>query len=330
MTLKKNTSNVLLHLLNGCTNSAELYRKMEGSITVRSLQRSLTTLTEGGVVDRHGPSNNPSYTVNHGKMLNLAVPTAVLENPDRPESKLNHDFIAWLSSNSAKELASAVRATRKHDKKLVKSKLTKKELEHLTIELSWKSSALEGNTYTLLDTELLLTEGVKAANKTDFETQMILNHKEAVSFIMNNTELFLGRIKFSTIEEMHRLISYNLGIGQGVRKRIVRITASNYQPISNPHQIREAADEFLSVVSNQKDPFVRALLAFSFFPYLQAFEDGNKRTGRMLANAILISMVGQGFSLRRIDAKELALAYLAFYEFNSVKGLSRILQAELW
>jgi len=207
--------------------------------------------------------------------------------------------------------------------------MTPKELEHLTIELSWKSSALEGNTYTLLDTQLLIMEGIKAKNRTEFETQMILNHKNAIAFIVENKELFNRNIKFSTIEELHRIISSNLGIENGIRKRLVRITASNYEPLSNPHQLREKADDILEIINKSENPFMKSLLALSLLPYLQAFEDGNKRTGRMLANAILISSVGKGFSLRKTDTRKLALAYLSFYEFNSINSLSKILQTEL-
>jgi Fic family protein len=77
------------------------------------------------------------------------------------------------------------------------------------------------------------------------------------------------------------------------------------------------------------NPYIKSLLALALIPYLQIFEDGNKRTGRMLANAILISTIARGFSLRKVSAKELATAYLAFYELNSLLGLHKILNAEL-
>ena len=207
--------------------------------------------------------------------------------------------------------------------------MSAKELEHLTVELSWKSSALEGNTYTLLDTQLLVVEGVKAKNKTEFETQMIMNHKNAIAFITQNKELFNEELAFSTVEELHKIIAHNLGIEKGVRKKLVRITASNYTPLTSPHQLREYADKVLGIISRAQTPFARALLALALIPYLQTFEDGNKRTGRMLANALLISSIGRGFSLRKVTPKQLALAYLSFYEFNSMVGISKILKAEL-
>lgn len=207
--------------------------------------------------------------------------------------------------------------------------ISAKELEYLTIELSWESSALEGNSYTLLDTQLLLSEGLKAKNRTEFETQMILNHKNAISFIVEHKDLFSDAITFRTVEELHRIIGYNLGINSGVRKRVVKISASNYTPPSSPHQLREYADKILGIINRTSNPYTKALLVLALVPYLQTFEDGNKRTGRMLANAILISTIGTGFSLRTVSARELALAYLSFYEFNSIRHLGEILSAEL-
>ncbi len=188
---------------------------------------------------------------------------------------------------------------------------------------------MEGNTYSLLDTELLLVRGVRAKNKTSFETQMVLNHKAAIEFIVEHPKLFRDKITFATVEEIHKRISHNLGIKAGIRRRVVKITASNYEPPTAPAKLRESADSILTAINQQKDPFAKALIALSFMPYLQPFEDGNKRIGRILANAILLHSVGGGFSLRSTDAKQLALAYLSFYEFNSLATLAKILKSEV-
>lgn len=326
MTLNKTSAFVLLHLLKGAATAAVISRELP-AVDVRSVQRALTRLVEMGLIARSGSSNNPTYSLNYDTVLQQAIPAKLLENEERPEVGFNFGLIDWLEGlrqarlNSLSGVASSVASAN--------TPMTAKELEHLTIELSWKSSALEGNTYTLLDTQLLLMEGVKAKNRTEFETQMILNHKDAIAFIVANSELFTDAITFRTVEELHHIIGKNLGIDAGVRKRLVRITASNYVPLSNPHQLREQADRILAVISQAQQPFTRALLALALVPYLQIFEDGNKRTGRMLANALLIHTVSRGFSLRKTEARELALAYLAFYEFNSLQGLSKVLRAEL-
>jgi len=326
MRLNKNTLYILLFLLSGAATAPEVSKKIPG-LDIRSVQRALERLTQLNLIERSGPKNNPSYAVNYSHLLMAAIPAKILEDENRPESSFNHELIDWLHEVPISQLEQRFHST--HASINTQHKISAKELEYLTVELSWKSSALEGNTYTLLDTQLLLIEGIKAKNRTEFETQMILNHKDAISFIVENPELFSGKINFATVEQLHKVIGRNLGIAPGVRKRLVKISASNYIPLANPHQLRESADMILEVINRSTDPFLRSLMALSLVPYLQIFEDGNKRTGRMLANAILISAVGKGFSLRKVSARELALAYLAFYEFNSVKFLSEILSTEL-
>jgi len=328
MDLNKNTSYVLIHILNGNDTAKKISEQMQ-SIDVRSIQRALTRLTSLELLTRVG-TNHPTYKVNYEKLFNLNITDKLLENENRPISIFNHGLINWLHKVPIDRLELIFKnyfekqAVAEHPEQM-----TAKELEYLTIELSWKSSALEGNTYTLLDTQLLLLKGIKAKNKTEFEAQMILNHKNAIAFIIENKELFGNDIKFRTIEELHKIIGNNLGIGSGVRKQLVRITASNYEPLSNPHQLRENADIVLEIINKTPNPYIKALLALALVPYLQVFEDGNKRTGRMLANAIMINFVNRGFSLRKTDARRLAIAYLAFYEFNSINALSKILQTEL-
>lgn len=327
MKLNKSSSFVLLYLLKGYATAPAISEQLK-TVDIRSIQRSLLKLVELDVIKRKGV-NSPTYSVNYEKLVTLDIPEKLLENEDRPTTTLNHDFIEWVSrleASTLDKLFSNGFTTRTDN---ADKKMSPRDLEFLTIELSWKSSALEGNTYTLLDTQLLLTEGIKAKNRTEFETQMILNHKNAISFIIENGELFTSQIAFSSVEELHRIIAHNLGIESGVREKIVRISSSNYEPLAGPQQIRENADTILSTISRAKNPFTRALLALALIPYLQGFEDGNKRTGRMLANALLINSVGRGFSLRKTEARTLALAYLSFYEFNSFDALNNILSAEL-
>lgn len=328
MNLNKNTSYVLIHVLNGNNTAAEVKSKFQ-DIDIRSIQRALNRLTELGILTRKG-TNNPSYSVNYNNLLVFSIADKLLENENRPKSMFNHELIDWLLKLEKDELESILKSSSISKLKANHSEpMSAKELEYLTVELSWKSSALEGNTYTLLDTQLLLVEGIKAKNRTEFETQMILNHKNAIAFIIENKDLFSGKIKFSTLEELHKIIGNNLGIDNGIRKKLVKITASNYEPIANPHQLREYANRSLDIINKASDPYIKSVLALALIPYLQAFEDGNKRTGRMLANAILISSANTGFSLRKTDAKKLALAYLSFYEFNSINALSKVFEAEL-
>lgn len=326
MRLNKNTSFALIHLLGGANSAAQITAQMP-TPNLRSVQRALARLTEGGVIKRHGGVNDPRYRLDYAKVVSQPINAAILEDLRRPNSFLNSALLEWLLSSDSLALAETFPAG-----ELVtagRREMTKRELAYLTVEFSWKSSALEGNTYSLLDTEMLLIKGVRAKNKTNFETQMVLNHGSAMEFIFEHPELFKDEIVFAAVEEIHRRLSYNLDITPGIRRQLVKISASNYEPLGNPARLRECTDSVLVAISRQRDPFVKALLAFSCLPYLQPFEDGNKRVGRILANAVLIHSAGRAISLRSIDAKKLALAYLSFYEFNSLDALAKILAEAL-
>ena len=325
MKLNKNNAAVLSQLLNGDCKAVEITEKLPNT-SQRSVQRSLVALSQGKLINRRGV-NNPSYSLNYSQIIANPVPEKILLDNNRPASFFNFKLVEWLLKND-QFLCSIFDSTKKPNFSK-QPMMTKRDREYLTVDLSWKSSELEGNTYSLLDTELLLVKGLKAKNKTSFETQMIINHKQALEFVFDNTELFKENISLSIVETIHKLISYNLSIKSGIRKKIVKISASNYQPLTPPHQLREQLQAILSGINRQKNPFNKSLLAFSLIPYLQAFEDGNKRVGRILANAILISTINSGFSLKNTDGRQLSLAYLAFYEFGSLGALAKILKSEI-
>jgi len=323
MKLNRNASYSLLAVLQGKATASEVNQWLKIN-TTRSTQRALETLHAHNLVLKSGPSNNPKYAPSYQNILLNSIDTKMLEDEKRPSSTYRYALLDYLEMTSKDTLDELLNLPKRDIKDL-----GKKELEHLTIELSWKSSALEGNTYSLLDTELLLKEGLRAKEKTDFETQMILNHKEAIDFIRENPELFKEEICSQSVIELHKIIGKNIGIKSGVRKRTVHISSSNYQPETDPHKLKESLDRTLGIINNHNNPFIKSLLALALIPYLQHFEDGNKRTGRLMSNAILISYLGYGYSLRNVDAKDLALAYLSFYEINNLEPLYKIFINEI-
>ena len=120
--------------------------------------------------------------------------------------------------------------------------LHQKELERFVIELSWKSSKIEGNTYTLLDTERLIREGIPAADRSRDETTMILNHKKAFDFALAHKDMYRGDLTHASIEHIHRLLVEDLRIEIGLRRAPVGITGTVYRPLENQFQIREAME----------------------------------------------------------------------------------------
>ena len=122
--------------------------------------------------------------------------------------------------------------------------ILKKEYERLLIELSWKSSQIEGNTYSLLDTEILIKENIEATGHKKEEAIMILNHKRALEFIFENKDYF-NELSLKKIEELHYLLTQNLNVNKGLRKTPVGITGTNYKPLSNELEIKEAMEKLI-------------------------------------------------------------------------------------
>ena len=192
----------------------------------------------------------------------------------------------------------------------------KKELERLTIELSWKSSQMEGNTYTLLDTELLLTKEIKASGHSAQEVDMILGHKNALDYILSNPIKFTN-LNADAIRTVHSLIVKNLGISEDWRKILVGITGTAYKPIDNQWKIQEAVEDSCVAINNEPAPVVKAFLAGALIAYIQPFVDGNKRTGRLITDAILWAHDWCPLSYRSIDEAEYKKAMLLIYEQNN-------------
>ena len=199
----------------------------------------------------------------------------------------------------------------------------RKEMERLGIDLSWKSSQIEGNTYSLLETERLLRESKTAEGKTKEEAVMLLNHKDALRFILNNPD-YLQTLTLSHIEDIHTLLTKELSVDKGIRHRRVGITGTNYYPLDNEFQIREAMNDMCDLVNSRENVFEKALLALLLLSYIQAFSDGNKRTARITSNAILIANGYCPLSFRTVDSVDYKKAMLIFFEQNNLYAFKQI------
>jgi Fic family protein len=199
----------------------------------------------------------------------------------------------------------------------------RKEMERLGIDLSWKSSQIEGNTYSLLETERLLKEKQTANGKTKEEAIMLLNHKDALDFILDVPD-YLKEISVARIEEIHALLTKELGLERNIRYRRVGITGTNYTPLDNEFQIREALEDTCRLINGKNNVFEKALLALVLLSYIQAFTDGNKRTARITSNGILIAFGYCPISFRTVDSIDYKKAMLMFYEQNNIAAFKKI------
>ena len=200
---------------------------------------------------------------------------------------------------------------------------TDEEMERLGIDLSWKSSQIEGNTYSLLETERLLRESKTADGKTKEEAVMLLNHKDALRFVLDNPD-YLQQLTVSHIEDIHQLLTKELSVDRGIRHRRVGITGTNYRPLDHEFQIREAMHDTCDLINSRDNVFEKALLALVLLSYIQAFSDGNKRTARITSNAILIANGYCPLSFRSVDSIDYKKAMLIFYEQNNLYAFKQI------
>ena len=199
----------------------------------------------------------------------------------------------------------------------------RKEMERLGVDLSWKSSQIEGNTYSLLETERLLKDKQTASGKTKEEAIMLLNHKDALDFVLNVPD-YLKEISVHRIEDIHSILTKELGVDRNIRHRRVGIIGTNYRPLDNEFQIREALEDTCTLINGKENVFEKAILALVLLSYIQAFTDGNKRTARITSNAILIANGYCPISFRTVDSIDYKKAMLMFYEQNNIAAFKKI------
>ena len=198
-----------------------------------------------------------------------------------------------------------------------------KEMERLGVDLSWKSSQIEGNTYSLLETERLLKDKQTASGKTKEEAIMLLNHKDALDFVLDVPD-YLKELSVHRIEDIHSILTKELGVDRNIRHRRVGITGTNYRPLDNEFQIREALEDTCTLVNGKDNVFEKAILTLVLLSYIHAFVDGNKRTARITSNAILIANGYCPISFRTVDSIDYKKAMLMFYEQNNIAAFKKI------
>jgi len=201
--------------------------------------------------------------------------------------------------------------------------LYKKDMERLAIDLSWKSSQIEGNTYSLLETERLLKEKKTASGKSKDEAVMLLNHKDAIDFIVENPD-YLNTLTIARIEDIHGILAKELNVDRNIRRRRVGITGTNYIPLDNEFQIREALEGVCRLVNSRDNVFEKSILLLFMISYIQPFNDGNKRTARIVSNAQLIAAGYCPISFRTVDSIDYKKAMLLFYEQNNITVFKEI------
>lgn len=230
---------------------------------------------------------------------------------------------SYLNENELSQLEEWGTATQKQQPA---GTYAKQILTRLLIDLSWSSSKLEGNTYSLLDTRRLINFDEEAEGKEHLEAQMILNHKDAIEFLVNSA----GDIGFNryTILNLHGLLANNLlddpsATGR-LRQIAVGIEKSVFEPLGIPQLIDECFEQVLASASAINNPFEQALFVMVQLPYLQPFDDVNKRVSRLAANIPFIKSNLAPLSFNDLPNKYYTEAILGVYELNDISMLKDI------
>lgn len=298
-----------------------------------TLKRMIAAGIKAGDIVAEGKARATRYRLSPQAQLlmplNLDTYFALEVDERQVQSSYNFDLINGLlaetrlfSDKDQVHLDALQEEFRQHISELTDNEY-RKEMERLGIDLSWKSSQIEGNTYTLLETERLLRESKTAEGKSKEEAVMLLNHKDALSFVLDNPD-YLKELTVSHIEDIHQLLTKDLSIDKGLRRHRVGITGTNYHPLDNEFQIREAMREACELINSKSNIFEKALLTLVLLSYIQPFSDGNKRTARITSNAILIANDYCPLSFRSVDSIDYKKAMLIFYEQNSLYAFKQI------
>jgi hypothetical protein len=309
--------------------------------TRRTLQRHLLSLVNGGQVARVGQGRATRYRVPTVSQGNSGVSfSAEAESVlghirrriiDRTPVGYDSGFLAAYEPNRSSYLLPSIRDELQQMGQTLSTAdaagtHARKVFDRLLIDLSWNSSRLEGNTYSLLETERLLEHGQRALGKDARDTQMILNHKAAIELLVDQAE-FLGFNRY-TILNLHALLSENLlpdpQAGGRLRTIPVAVGGSVFHPLAAPDEIAICFDEILAKASQIRDPFEQAFFAMVHIPYLQPFEDVNERVSRLSANIPLIRHNLLPISFVDVPQQDYVDGVLSTYELQDIRPLREV------
>jgi len=314
-------------------SSGEIYDGLHADIGYATVKRILNQLLAEDLIVTSGRGKATRYEISPSYALLCPIDIAKYFGKEQDDRQIKQNFDFSLINDVLRK-ASLFDAREQDRLHLLHEKFKKniaglsateytREMERLAIDLSWKSSQIEGNTYTLLETERLLREKETAEGKPKDDATMLLNHKEAIDFIISEPD-YVVPLTVRAIEDIHSLLIKDLGVDRNIRRRRVGISGTNYRPLDNEHQIREALNDMCTLINEKKEIVEKAFLALLLLSYIQAFVDGNKRTARIVSNAILIAHAHCPISFRTVDSIDYKKAMLIFYEQNNITPFKEI------
>ncbi|WP_345425928.1 Fic family protein [Halioxenophilus aromaticivorans] len=324
----------------------QISKSLSFTINDKTLQRRLTALVDAGRIVRKGERKATRYhpleayiETNKGHLKDNSATIFSPESQEklkfldtplhaREKVSYNRDFLDSYVPNQSQYVPKKLREAlfqegKRFDRALAAGTYAREICQRLLIDLSYNSSRLEGNTYSRLDTQKLVEEGITAEGKVHEETVMIMNHKEAILFLVENAQdIELNNLM---IRNLHHLLSQDLLANPGacgnIRSIEVNIGQSTYQPLNNPHLLKELFELILLKARKIEDPFEQSFFLLVHLSYLQAFEDVNKRTSRLSCNIPFIKENLCPLSFTDVSRDDYTAALLTMYEKNNVEPM---------
>lgn len=293
----------------------ELMSRMRDAPSQATMSRVMSGLIGRGLLIKEGETRGARFSLTHDARRVATDPrrrTPIPYDPDRIGSYVPNETY-WLPEKAAARMRDAVEQA--GGQRLDAFTYSRAIAERFLIDLSWASSNLEGNTYDHLSTEMLIKYGESASGRDRLETAMILNHKAAISSMVEGLE---GAFPDAgTAQRRHVLMMRDLldpaDLGT-VRRSAVQISATSYRPSSDHVLLTVGLSDLLAKAGRVEDPFEASFLLLAGLSYLQAFGDGNKRMGRLLSNEPLLRAGLPPLSFIGIDKTPYVLGLIEFYE----------------
>lgn len=296
------------------------------TVTRPTLSRYVRELKDNEILESIGEGRGSKYTVSQSGIKMYPFDVSVYEQSFEAQYRIpyNRNLFTNVSrkkffSQEEKEVLNVVNTQYIEWSKNTEPEYKKIAFERCAIEFSWKSSKIEGNTYTLLETENLIKNKREAQGKSHDEAVMILNQKHVFDLIYLYS--VFKTVSSATLIDMHKLIIKDLGIPSGLRRAQVGITGTQYTPLTLPTLIEEALGDLFSFIANTTSPVEKAIIALAGIAYIQPFADGNKRVSRHFANFILHSYGLPPVAWRTVNEIEYKKAMIAFYELGNIEPI---------
>jgi hypothetical protein len=348
---KHNVAQFLSHRSERWTSPAEIGAEVNG-VPARTLRRWLGELVNEGIAESSGARKGTRYRWRAAELsaagpaagpaaVSAAAPIFSLEARQlvkrieaplyaRPPATYAESWLDSYVPNQSAYLSAEQRTAlqalgRRAPIYGMAGTYIQRIYNRLLIDLSYNSARLEGNTYTLADTEQLVIQGVSAPGKPNAERIMILNHKEAIRYLVQNVRSLTATEE--TIRTLHYLLADSLvapGMAGQVRVDSIAVSGTTYAPLEGRERLSRLLNQLLDKARRIEDPFEQSFFLLGHIAYLQAFVDVNKRTARLASIIPLIAHDYVPQSFVDVDKSDFLKATIVFYELNEVGPLAEL------